>query len=190
MKTFSRASLRYLPAIMLLAIISAVQADDHEHRQHGAHQHGVAQLNIVLEGDALEIELASPAMNIVGFEHKPENHQQEHQLNQAVSRLRMSEQVFTLPAAAACVLAAAQVESGLLEGEGAHQHQDQHVHEGHADFDADYRFTCANPAALTHVDVQLFKLFPATEEIEVQLISPAGQRALELNPQSVRLQLQ
>ena len=44
----------------------------HEHDEHAsldAHEHGSASLNIALEGNSLELELDSPAMNLLGFEH-------------------------------------------------------------------------------------------------------------------------
>lgn len=202
MNTVSRTGLRCLPAIMLAAVCSLASANEHQHREHGAHQHGVAQLNVALQGDVLEIELLSPAMNIVGFEHKPENHQQGHQVAEALTTLSKGGQLFSMPAAAACVLEKADVDTGLREDDGRHEehgheakaiqheHEHEHEHEGHADFDAVYRFKCANPAALRYMDVQLFALFPATGEIHVQLVSAAGQQALELTPQSVRLPLQ
>ena len=56
----------------LAAVQAADHAHDQEHEVHGsldAHKHGVAQLNVVLDDQALELELESPAMNLVGFEH-------------------------------------------------------------------------------------------------------------------------
>ena len=38
----------------------------------GAHIHGVAYLNVILDTDRINIELFSPAMAFIGFEHKPE----------------------------------------------------------------------------------------------------------------------
>jgi len=49
---------------------------DHEVLQHSAHLHGHAELTLALEGRALEINLASPAANIVGFEHKATSSEQ------------------------------------------------------------------------------------------------------------------
>ena len=40
---------------------------------HGAHVHGVANLNMAFAGGALEMEFESPAMSILGFEHRPKN---------------------------------------------------------------------------------------------------------------------
>jgi Protein of unknown function (DUF2796) len=64
MKTVTLCILALFPAGIALA-------DEAEHREHGPHVHGVAQLNVALDGNVLWIELNSPAMNIVGFEHAP-----------------------------------------------------------------------------------------------------------------------
>ena len=62
-------------ALLPLAVAHAHDDHDHDHAHGslGAHEHGVAKLNAVLDGNTLELELDSPAMNIVGFEHVASN---------------------------------------------------------------------------------------------------------------------
>lgn len=74
-----------LLSLSILSMLSANAGENHHHHDDkishiGAHVHGVAELNIVADGHHLELMLKSPAMNIVGFEHKPSN---EKDLNQA-----------------------------------------------------------------------------------------------------------
>ena len=77
--------------------ISPLFASEHEHEQHEAHVHGEAQLLIAQEGNQLEIEFKSPAINIVGFEHKPSNAKQEASLEAAVATLKQPGQLFPDP---------------------------------------------------------------------------------------------
>ena len=42
-------------------------AEDHQHASLGAHEHGVASLNLVVDGNLVSLELDSPATNLVGF---------------------------------------------------------------------------------------------------------------------------
>ena len=42
-----------------------------------AHVHGEAELNIVIEGRELLMELESPSFNLVGFEHEPQSLNQQ-----------------------------------------------------------------------------------------------------------------
>ena len=193
MRKVSSGNMRCLQLLLLSGMFSAVWADElqHEHREHGVHEHGVAQLNIALEGDVLQMELETPTMNIVGFEHMPATRQQQQEVDDAAATLRHGAEVFSLPAAAGCVLQEANVESALLKREHDDMsHEHEHRHEGHADFDADYSFKCVNPMALKYVDVQLFTLFSGMREIDVQIITHSGQRAQELNSQSVRINIQ
>ena len=174
-----------LPLALAACFTTAVYAEEHGHRHHEAHQHGQGQLNIAIEGNTLQIELQSPAMNIVGFEHAPNNEEQHHAIEHAAARLREGDKLFITPTSAGCTLLEVEMESSLLAGEEEHDHE-EHEGEAHSDFDAEYRFGCSHPEALTQITVRLFATFPATEELEVQLLTGHGQSAAELsadNPQ-------
>lgn len=165
-----------------------------EHREHGAHVHGTAHLDIALEGDALAVELTTPAANLLGFEHAPENDDQRARLREVTGLLQDGPALFTLPPDARCAQESAAVESELLE-DGHHHEAGEAHHHGeageedhvHADFHVSYRFHCEAVSALTHMDVNLFTHFPATEKLEVQLITPARQTGVELTPGNARL---
>jgi hypothetical protein len=163
-----------LQALLLLASALTAMPTTAEHREHGTHVHGSGQLNVVLDGTTLEIELDSPAANLVGFEHAPRNADERGQLEQAMARLHDTAALFTLPAAAGCQLQEVKVaEEGAGEEEG-----------GHGDINALYRFTCNTPSALRGIELRLFELYPLTERLAVQLIGPGGQQGLTLTPTS------
>lgn len=46
-------------------------AQETGYRALGAHVHGIGELNVAIDGEALLVELISPAMDLVGFEHAP-----------------------------------------------------------------------------------------------------------------------
>jgi hypothetical protein len=170
-------------ALAVLTVLQTTSAE--EHREHGAHVHGIGHLNVVVDGNILEIELDSPAANLVGFEHKPHSEAEHEQHEQAFTQLRQGEALFVLPAAAACRLESADVAE---EGEKVHHAEEEYHHheegdeEGHdhSDILAQYRFHCDNPEALDMIDISLFEQFPATEKLEVQYIGPNGQGGGEL----------
>jgi hypothetical protein len=183
-----------------VVLSTLVFAEEHEHRQLGVHEHGVGQLNVALEDTSLYIELVSPAMNIVGFEHAPNNPEQEKAVQQAKQTLQDGDQMFSLPPEAQCELAATELETDMGSAEDAHDHgteheAEDHAHESehdeevHSEFHVTYEFRCANPESLTHMDVQLFALFPTKEELQVQAITGKGQTSGTLNPASTRLTL-
>lgn len=185
-------------ALLPLAVAQAAQAHDHEHEHGslGAHEHGVARLNAVLDGQALELELESPAMNLVGFEHAPNTDVDKAKVTAARTQLEQPLVLFSLPKAAACTVAKQELESPLFGDQpDADDHDDddkdaaghEHHHE-HSEIHAHYQFTCAKPDALKNLDLgQVFKTFPATQKIQVQLISPNGQQGVEATAKAATL---
>ena len=170
---------------------------DHEHGSLDAHEHGVGRLNAVLDGKALELELESPAMNLVGFEHLAITDADKAKLAAARKQLEQPLVLFSLPKAAGCVVSSQELESPLFgdkpdddhdhatDGKGAAAHDHDH---DHSEIHAHYQFTCASPAALKNLDLaNIFKTFPATQKIQVQLIGPSGQQGVEATPQAATL---
>eukprot|EP01034_Spumella_vulgaris_P009916 gene9916-12584_t len=161
---------------------------DHEHGSLDAHEHGVGRLNAVLDGKALELELESPAMNLVGFEHLATTDADKAKLAAARKQLEQPLVLFSLPKPP-------ELESPLFgdkpdddhdhatdgKGAAAHDHDHSEIH-------AHYQFTCTTPAALKTLDLaNIFNTFPATQKIQVQLIGPSGQQGVEATPQAATL---
>ncbi len=177
----------------LLPLVAAQAADthDHEHGSLGAHEHGVARLNAALDGKTLELELQSPAMNLVGFEHVASSDADKAKVAAVHAQLAQPLALFSLPATAGCTVASQELESPLF-GDKAEDHDhdaegDEHDHD-HSEIHAHYQFTCATPAALKHLDLgNLFKTFPATQKIAVQLIGPSGQQGVEVTAKAALL---
>ncbi len=178
----------HVALMLLLAVFTTAPAyaNDPEHRKHDSHEHGVAQLNIVWEGNTLHLELESPAMNIIGFEHMPGNSEQRAAVEHAVAELEKGSALFTFSADASCRLVEARVESALMDK--GHQEHEAGDADSHADFDVSYRFICGQPDLLDRLAVGLFRLFPGTEELEVQLISDRGQKRAHMTPSNPDLE--
>ncbi|MBV4483780.1 DUF2796 domain-containing protein [Pseudomonas khavaziana] len=179
-------------ALLPLAVAHAHEDHDHEHGSLGAHEHGVARLNAVLDGQALELELDSPAMNLVGFEHAATSAADKAKVAAARKQLENPLALFNLPKAAGCKVSSQELNSPLFgdkpeaehddddhatDGKGAAAHEHHH---DHSEIHAHYQFTCATPTALGNLDLsQVFKTFPATTKIQVQLIGPSGQQGVD-----------
>ena len=182
-----------LAALTLFLTIGIASAEQHEHRQLESHEHGVGLLNVAWEDKVLAIELISPAMNIVGFEHSPADPAEDQAVQQATKTLEDGERVFSLPVEAQCQLTEAEVETSIEdEHEDEHdkdEHDGEHDDEVHSEFHVNYEFSCANPDALTHIDVNLFALFPGTEALQVQVVTEQGQTSVKLSAESARIAL-
>lgn len=164
-------------ALLPLAVLAQTHDDhDHAHSTLGAHEHGVAKLDIVLDGNTLELELDSPAMNLVGFEHAASSDADKAKVAAARQQLEQPLKLFGLADTAGCIEDAQELSSPLFGDAHEHGHD-------HADVNAHYQFKCATPAKLTQLDLApLFKAFPATQKINVQLIGPNGQKGMETSP--------
>ena len=189
-----RHALLALPFALLP--LHAAQAANHEHshahahEEHAsldAHEHGVASLNVALDGQTLEIQLQSPAMNLIGFEHEAKSDADKAKVAAARQHLEQPQALFALPIEAKCALQDSELDSPLFgsHAHDEHEHADEH---GHSDIDASYRFACANAEALQTLELgSFFGTFPGTEKLEVQLIGPSGQQGAELTPSNSRL---
>ncbi|AZD38431.1 putative zinc-binding protein [Pseudomonas chlororaphis subsp. aurantiaca] len=186
-------------ALLPLAIAHAAEKHDHDHEHGslGAHEHGVARLNAALDGQTLELELESPAMNLVGFEHAASTDVDKAKVAAVRAQLEKPLALFSLPPAAGCVVAQQELESPLF-GDKPEDHDEDHDeakeanghehHHEHSEIHAHYQFTCATPGALKSLDLAgVFKTFPATQKIQVQLISPSGQQGVEATSKAASL---
>jgi hypothetical protein len=202
-----------------------------------AHEHGVSQLNVALDGQQLALVLAGPGYNFVGFEHAPASDEDKRKTADVSALLAKPAQLFALPAAAQCTptlakvtppshgdhdddhdhdhkattaaaapaapakdkahshdnaaakpahdhahdhshdtaKAAAAPASDDKAAHADHDHDHDHAHEGHADWRAEYQFTCAQPQLIKDIGLPLFTALPGTQELRVQAITPRGQ---------------
>ncbi|MNI28432.1 DUF2796 domain-containing protein [Pseudomonas sp. ACN5] len=189
-----RCLLLALPFAMLpLAVAHAADEHDHEHGSLGAHEHGVGRLNAALDGKTLALELQSPAMNLVGFEHVATSDADKAKVAAARALLEQPLALFNLPKAAGCVVENQELESPLFgdtpDADDDHDEdaKDEHHHD-HSEIHAHYQFTCATPDALKTLDLaNMFNSFPATRTIQVQLIGPSGQQGVDVTAKAATL---
>lgn len=183
-------------ALLPLAVAhSADEHDhDHEHGSLGAHEHGVGRVNAALDGQTLDLELESPAMNLVGFEHAATSDADKAKVVAARTELENPLALFNLPKAAGCVVSDQELNSPLF-GDKPDADDDDHDedakgehHHEHSEIHAHYHFTCATPGALKSLDLaNIFNTFPATQKIQVQLIGPSGQQGVEVTAKAAAL---
>jgi len=189
-----RRLLLALPFAMLpLAVAHAADEHDHEHGSLGAHEHGVGRLNAALDGKTLALELQSPAMNLVGFEHVATSDADKAKVAAARALLEQPLALFNLPKAAGCVVENQELESPLFgDAPDADDDHDEDAknehHHDHSEIHAHYQFTCATPDALKTLDLaKIFNSFPATRTIQVQLIGPSGQQGVDVTAKAAAL---
>lgn len=164
-----QAVLRMGMAALALFAASTVQAGP-------AHQHGVAQLMVAVEGSSVAIEFESPMENLVGFEHAPRTQKQREAIETLKHTFSTPDKLFVPTAAAGC--SAGPAELALPD----YRHGD-----GHADLHASISFRCKSPAALQGLTVHLFERFSRLERVKTQLVVPGRQSAVDLTRRRTQL---
>jgi len=192
----ARIGLLAMAAMATLSATAAWAATGHPH------EHGVARLDMAVDGQELLIDLEMPLDSVVGYERAPRTDAERAAAQAMLARLRDGAALFKPDAAADCRPGRVEVDAPVLQGKagaaeahapgddhgqaGDHQedHEDDHDHdgghdhdhhEGHADLDAEYLFQCTHPEQLRQVDIQLFDLLPRLQRIDVQTASGHGQ---------------
>ncbi|HDM8184433.1 TPA: DUF2796 domain-containing protein [Vibrio harveyi] len=128
---------------LVIGLSLTATANAEEYRQHEAHVHGHVEFNIAQDGKDLLIEITSPGADVVGFEHAPENAEQENALNNAIAALKDTNKLFAINQQAKCVIEDVHVAHTLGEEshEGhdhdKHDHDHDHDHDKHKDHDHD-----------------------------------------------------
>ena len=127
----------YILMVWILAfaiIVAAVSSRTHagEQRQHDAHVHGIAHLNVALEGTSLHLEFTSPAANIVGFEHQPRTAEQKDGVRKAMEKLENGSNLFIPSPEAQCRMSKSSAKTDIehdADHDADDEHEKEHEHE-------------------------------------------------------------
>lgn len=149
----------------------------------GAHAHGVARLDVAVDGAAITLRLESPLESLLGFERAPRNDAERGQVRAMAQALRSGNQ-FVPSAAARCrldrVTLASPVLAPELLGETGAAAGDTAGGE-HAELEGSFVYRCDDPKSLQSIDVMLFDYFKRLGRVEARVAGPKGQSASKLN---------
>jgi len=171
-------------------------AAEEPHRQLGAHEHGRGTLNIAVEGNKMTLELETPGMDIVGFEHAAKSRLDMEAVEKAKLQLMRPLTLFTMPAAAGCRVIEANVKVEIGEhdhdakgepGPGSSERSEsskgkknaEAENEGHSEFHAEYTLECASVNNITAIEFGYFRVFSGAEKLDVNIITPKSQSKFE-----------
>ena len=161
------------------------------------HVHGLSELTIAMDVESVEIQLISPAMNLVGFEHRAVSKQDIAAVKKAELILGQQDSLFLI-AGGDCKHLSTSIDSGdLLESESHHDDHDDHEkhddhddhekhddHDGHSAHDqreihsemvASFSYACKDTAKLSSIKVALFASFSGIHKINTLWVTPSKQ---------------
>ncbi|MFT5390790.1 MAG: hypothetical protein ACI8PT_000978 [Gammaproteobacteria bacterium] len=148
-----------------------------------AHEHGKGELNVVVEGHAVGLQLHVPAVDVVGFEHTARTEQEKAAVATALKRFSSTEHLFELSAAAKCVMTKAAASLGgehtahRKSKKGNHGHADKQ--DSHSELLAEYYFECAAPELLKHLVVNVFDVLSA-KALRAAVVTEQQQTSIKL----------
>lgn len=141
-----------------------------------AHVHGQVGLEVVVEPRQLSLRLAAPQDSLVGHERVPRDAAERRAAAAALQRLAAPQTLVGLPPGAGCRPAPAQVDAPRLQPGAAPAAPD-----AHAEVVVDWRFDCADTAALRQLDLGgLLDAFARIHKVQAQVAAPGGQHQATL----------
>jgi len=172
----------YFPIFFLPTILISAGPESQE-----AHTHGRATLTLALENGILEIKFESPAVNLVGFEHRAKSPEHRKTVTQTETILNEPYLLFSF-VDTHCQPDTTTVDvSGIIDeehdGHDGHEdnsHSKAHDESAHSEISAHYRFRCKDPQTLNSVSVALLSQFTGIEKIDVVWITENKQGAVSL----------
>lgn len=166
-----------LLALACTGAATTATGDEHGHHHQQAHVHGEATLQVAVEGRTAELILQSPAANLLGFEHKPKNGEQEAAVDETRQWLSATPLVQT--ANNDCIVTAGNVHHGQgPEDEDEHGHG--HGKDSHSDVEVTQRIECGSELT-DPLTTPLMTRFPGIGQLSVDWLGAGSQGHTELH---------
>jgi len=165
-----------------------------------AHTHGQGHMTLVFESGQLIVELKTPALNMLGFEHQPTSEKQWKVLDVLKKRLQEPNPILELKPS--CQLKSKEIDvpySGEQaktarspHNEHAEHHADEdhkgHQHAEHADIIARYEWRCKT-SEMPKINVGYFAEYPGFETLRVEWVVNGKQGVNLLNSRNSTLDI-
>lgn len=185
----SRRHAFVLSALVVAASLApcayAAEKHKHKHKSHGAHEHGAAKLNLVVEGTKLTAQFEASSESLYGFEYEPKTDKEKKQRDAAGEKLKSNfEKMLVLDKTLGCAFQNTKLNLHVAE-KGAEGESKPAPKEGkkeavHSETHAEFVATCQKPLAGTKASFAFRTFFPGVREIRVQVLSEAKQAGAEI----------
>ncbi len=157
-------------AIFLLIVATAATAHGHKHK---AHVHGVAKLNIVIEGKKATIEFIAPGHDVFGFERDAKTDEEKKKQAAALEKLRGNgETLVKFDEKIACVVTNQKAE---IVAQAASDSKKNKKASAHNEVIAEYAVNCPALIAGTDLKFGVTELFSSITAVAVQVLAETKQ---------------
>lgn len=171
-----------LGSSLIMLSFGMVSAAEKRHRD--AHVHGVAEVNIAVEGSKADVEFRAPADSVMGFEHEAKSEGDKKKRDAALELLRTKkDQLVLFDSKLGCK--SSEMKTAVVEEKGERSkqqagksergHKDQKKSGEHREVHGTFSVACGKSLAGSRVKFAVYKIFPEIHEIKVQVVSDSGQ---------------
>jgi hypothetical protein len=163
----------------------------------GAHEHGIARLDLAVDGPVLTAELEIPGVTAFGFEHEPTTDDDRRAIARAIEAVerRFDEALVLDPEYGCSVVEASARAAHEDEEHAAPTHDDEErAHsdesgEEHAELRGRIVFRCQRDPTGSEARLAIRELFAAVEHVDLQVISTDRQTGRRVDAHGVRFRL-
>lgn len=180
--------------LVLLAVLLNVSSHAVAITQLDKHVHGESELTIAFENQELAIELLSPAINIVGFEHKAKTDEEIAAISKAMVLLSHHNEMFTFSngdcelinyfvdvSSVSNPIAEERNHTTSKHAEHSHKTNNEQIR-NHSEVIAHYAFRCKKASTPPDITVKVFELFTGINHITAIWLTQTQQGSVILNP--------
>jgi hypothetical protein len=167
---------------LLMTVISiTTNAKKTEHREHDAHSHGAASLNIAFDQLQGKVEFKAAAFGILEFEHQPKSAKDKKTLADASLKFENEiSKMIQLNTESSCIFEKEKIEM---------TNSDKKLkHDGHSDFMAIFKVTCKKSMRNSKLLFD-FTNFPGLNDIDTVVLVDDIQKSIEIKNKPVSLEL-
>ncbi|MGZ3743571.1 MAG: ZrgA family zinc uptake protein [Pseudobdellovibrionaceae bacterium] len=167
----------YLIFLSLLFSFVTQAKEKTEHREHGAHVHGSAELSIAFDGNAGKVEFKSPSDSILGFEHPAKSAADKKIKDEAFKKFEENiSEMIRFDKNLNCQIKKDKIEV-LAESDT------------HSDLSAAFTIKCEKSPLNTKITFNFQKFFPRLQDIDTQIIVDSVQKSIEIKSNGTSLEL-
>jgi len=144
---------------------------------HHAHVHGLSEIRLVIENKTIEIELESPAVDLVGFEHYALTKENIVAVDKTELILGQYKRLFSFTGGNCKLVSYFSNVLAIKQSKvDSHQHD-----KNHSEITAKYSFYCDETKDLSSIAVTVFDVFSGVKQINAMWITEIEQNATTLN---------
>ena len=141
-------------------------------KNHAAHEHGAAEVNIVVDGQKATIQIHTPAESIYGFEHEAKTEADKKKRDKAIEVLKSQiDKIVLFDSKLGCKFSPTKIDPFVTEASENQPKSAQKKEAEHSAVEAEFAVECSAPLAGTKVKFGLTKIFSRIKNAKVTVLS-------------------